>query len=335
MLSLFAKREEQSASHILILSNTAMGDTLWATPALRYLADTKPDTKITILTSKIGSEVFKRNPFITQVLISGKLSTNFKNIITIINTPFSETFNFHTAKRLEAYYGYLGSPRRYFGIYPECKGKRMLNDGIHSPEFESLHKIDMRILLLQRFLNLPPPKKQYRIEVFPNQTDQKVATKALKNIPVNKMVFIQPGASFPSKCWDPQNFAYLIKWLDDREYHCIFAGNAREEVLIDSITKGCKHVIKLGSRYSLLELAEILKQCRFIITNDTGPMHLAEAVNLPIFSFFWEENIIPAKPLITNYCKIYSTPSSKTYMSQPTPNKVISDICYAIENKLI
>ncbi|WP_395946342.1 glycosyltransferase family 9 protein [Caedibacter taeniospiralis] len=312
-----------------MLSNTAMGDTLWVTAALQYLHETSPKTRVTVLSSVIGGQALLNNPYIYELWIDQKsLFGKLRNFIAVLRTPFSETFNFHTSKRFIAYVGYLGSPGRYFGIYPECKASGILNGGIDSPEFETLHKIQMRIRLLAKYLNLnlPSPGNQYYLSVYPQQIDQEKAKVLIGYAQGKKYIFIQPGASIRAKQWHPDFFRQVVMWLDQNEFYCVFAGNQRELEPIEAITKGCKNVLKLGSHNMVMELAAVIDLCELVVTNDTGPMHIAEALNKAMLCFFWENHVIPAKPITKNRLKIYESKKTSDYITEPRPEEVIADI---------
>ena len=188
-------------------------------------------------------------------------------------------------------------------------------------------------MLFNRFLRLSKPKKQYYLGLYPGKNDQNTAQQILKPYQEKPLVFIQPGANLKIKKWHPEYFSKVTEWLDQRGYYCIFAGNIRETTEINQITKDCKNTIKLGSNNSLLVLASIIKQCEFVISNDTGPMHIAEALNKPIFSFFIKRHVIPAKPITTSFQKLYIAENNGGYLTSPKPDTVIKDIKEAIAQR--
>jgi len=305
-----------------------MGDTIWASAALSYLHEFAPTTRVTIFTSKIGAHVLQNNPHVTEILIDDKgIWHKLKNFYTIFTTPFSATFNFHSTTRLIGYLGYLGSPGKYYGIAPECKVKSILTAAINNPEYAKLHKVEMRILLLARFLGLPSPTKRYFLAVYPEARHALAAKKLIKYQPENKYVFLQVGANRKERQWHPLYFKQLVAWLDANGYICIFSGTPKEKALIAEITEHTTHTIKLGPRASILELASIIALCTFVVSNDTGPLHLAEALQKPMFCFFLEKNVVTSKPITANYLKLYiCNNDSADYIRIPTPEEVIQDI---------
>ena len=163
----------------MVLSTTAVSDTLWSIPAIKYLKENS-DFRVTILISNRSAGVLNSNPYIDKYLFNtSNFLTRLKNIFIIYFSTYHASFNFHVSKRLESYIGYLASPKKYYGIYPECKNPNVLTDGIRYAEFKNLHKIDMRISLFQRFLKLPQAQKQCYLEMFPTSTDYKVSKELL------------------------------------------------------------------------------------------------------------------------------------------------------------
>jgi ADP-heptose:LPS heptosyltransferase len=202
----------------------------------------------------------------------------------------------------------------------------LLTDGIYYNEYIKLHKTDMRISLLNRFLNLPYPKKQYYLEMFPGKEDLYHAKKLIKYNSSNRYIFIQPGASQMRKRWNPDNFRSIVSWLSNKGFICIFAGRKSEKELIYKITNNCANIILIGDENSMQRLSCIINLCDFIISNDTGPMHIAEAMNKPIFAFFADSHLDHAKPITSNFTKLYTCKMSEQYMDNPLPEIVIKDI---------
>ena len=103
------------------------------------------------------------------------------------------------------------------------------------------------------------------------------------------MVALHPGAKDSYKCWPKEKFIELGKLLQQKGISLLITGVKEEHDLISSIAAALP-----GSKYlpamSLRQFAAILKKMALVITNDTGPLHLAIAVQTPVLALFAPTN---------------------------------------------
>lgn len=95
-------------------------------------------------------------------------------------------------------------------------------------------------------------------------------------------VGIFPGSHASSRRWDPDRFAAVVRWLAGQGVRVIVFGGPGERELAAEVASGV--ALDLSGRTDLLLLAAGLEACDLLITNDTGPMHLAAAVGTPTLS---------------------------------------------------
>lgn len=102
-------------------------------------------------------------------------------------------------------------------------------------------------------------------------------------------IVLQPGARWATKCWPAPNFAKLVGRLAGEFPEARFAVMGAEEdrtrgELIQNAAP--ERVLNLCGRTSLPEMIEWLRLCKLMITNDTGPMHVAAAMGTPLIALF-------------------------------------------------
>jgi heptosyltransferase-2 len=102
-------------------------------------------------------------------------------------------------------------------------------------------------------------------------------------------VAIAAGASYGSaKCWPPDRFAEFASQLQsERDVEIILFGTPNELSVSDAIVRGmlCKP-INLTGRTPICDLPALLSQCHVFVGNDSGAMHVAAAVGLPVVAVF-------------------------------------------------
>ena len=103
------------------------------------------------------------------------------------------------------------------------------------------------------------------------------------------LVGINPGAFFgPAKRWLLSRYAQVAdRLIGALHADVIIFGSKAERPLAEEIARGMKHTpLILSGDTSLRQLIALLAQCRVVITNDSGPMHLAAALGLPVVAVF-------------------------------------------------
>jgi lipopolysaccharide heptosyltransferase II len=102
-------------------------------------------------------------------------------------------------------------------------------------------------------------------------------------------IAIQPGARWPNKRWPAESYAELVRLLAaaNPELHFAILGSAEDRSLGELITRGDgTRCIDLTGRISLPEMVEWIRLSKLMVTNDTGPMHIAAALGKPVVALF-------------------------------------------------
>lgn len=102
------------------------------------------------------------------------------------------------------------------------------------------------------------------------------------------VVGISPGSHAPSRQWDPENFAEVVRRLTRRGIPVVVFGGPGEADLIRFVSGG--RALEVGGRPDLPLLAAGLEQCALALVNDSGPMHVAAAVGTPTVALMGPSN---------------------------------------------
>jgi heptosyltransferase II len=104
--------------------------------------------------------------------------------------------------------------------------------------------------------------------------------------PPLRFLGLNPGAQYgPAKRWPPESFAAVARAVSSRAENCLWLalGSEGDEKLCADIARlAGGGVVNLAGKTSLLELMALLKLCRVLLTNDSGPMHVAAALGTPV-----------------------------------------------------
>jgi ADP-heptose:LPS heptosyltransferase len=115
--------------------------------------------------------------------------------------------------------------------------------------------------------------------------------------PGNYAVFV-PGSAQEAKCWPAHNFASLAeKMVSQFGFSIIVVGTNAEKSITEKIVSGANvQVIDLAGLTSLPELVALFRSAKIVVSNDTGPGHIAAALGVPLVMIFGPSNPVRLLP---------------------------------------
>lgn len=112
------------------------------------------------------------------------------------------------------------------------------------------------------------------------------------------LVVLHPGATDPERRWPAECFAEVGDALSRAGARVVVTGTAAERSLVREVVERMRrHALDTAGRLSLGGLAGLLHRARVVISNDTGPLHLAAAVGARTVGIYWCFNFINAAPM--------------------------------------
>jgi ADP-heptose:LPS heptosyltransferase len=136
--------------------------------------------------------------------------------------------------------------------------------------------------------------ERIRPEVVVLQSDLDEARSVLVNED-QPFIVIHPGATDRRRQWPIERFAAVGDVVADRGLAVYVTGTGDEKPLVDAVVEAMRRpVCNLCDKLSIGGMVGLLKMASLLITNDTGPMHLAEAVGSRTVGIYWGPNVITA-----------------------------------------
>lgn len=135
-------------------------------------------------------------------------------------------------------------------------------------------------------------------ELALTEADRREAERVLPARAGEPIVVLQPGATDPRRCWPAQRFAALGDLLAETGAQVVVNGSAAEAELVDAVVGAMRHpALGLAGKLGLGGLCGLLARARLLVSNDTGPLHLALALGVPCVGIFWLTNLVDGMPL--------------------------------------
>lgn len=148
-----------------------------------------------------------------------------------------------------------------------------------------VHAVD-RYLWLAPILGLDDGPPDFHVPIPPESTariDNLLHEHGLRDRP---FVVLVPGTIWPTKHWRVEGFAEVARHLRQRGWAIVLAGSASERRRCQAVAEMAGGIVDFSGRTALSELAALLRRAEMCVTNDSGSMHLAVALNRPVVSIF-------------------------------------------------
>jgi lipopolysaccharide heptosyltransferase II len=272
---------------ILIIRLSSIGDIVLTSPLIQLLRQKYPESTIDFVVKKALLDLVAHNPAIEHIYIFDK-SQGFKQLRDfkkqIRLAKYDLIIDIH--KNFRSLYLRTGSSARRIVKYKKYPFRRWLLVQLKINLFREVIPIAQRyITSLPEFRHIKKsPELNFQI---PGEVKKQVSEKW--SIAADKPIYgMAPGASFKTKRWTVEGFIAIARYIIDHLNGAIILfGNERDLAITSQITaKVSGEIIDSAGKCSLLETAALLDQCELIITNDTGLMHIATALDKKVVAIF-------------------------------------------------
>ena len=284
---------------ILFIKSSSLGDIFHAMPAFYLLSAACPGCRIDWLVNKNFAPVLEYvkkdlNNIIYFEREKLKTSGALKSIIKLVKSIRKErydmvidvqglirsslmTFVARAGKKIG-----FADPRERLSLFS-------YNKKIKLP-IELQHAIEKNAFLISRSLDTPYTVPDYVVP--PVEMYKSSALKLLKehNIDSEGYIAFAPGTRWETKCWPTHFFAAVADAINSvcPKLNILLVGAASDNKIADDIITECKisKPISLTGKTNLCVLVEVLRGAGALLTNDSGPMHIAAALRVPVFALF-------------------------------------------------
>ena len=270
----------------LIIRFSSIGDIVLTTPVIRCLKQQVKDAEVHYALKRNFSEVLEHNPYIDKKFF---LEDDLSSLISKLK---KENYDYIID---------LHHNQRTFIIKQRLRVKSF---SFNKLNFEKWLLVNFKINLMK---NLPPITERYcnilipllrgvdvrhmpdsrgvLSEIYTDLYSQSQVEGLLIDIHLTdkKLICIVPSSKHFTKTYPTELYAELINKFDKDKYSFALAGKGKDKINIDIIkSKTGNNVFDLCDKLNTLELFELIKKCRLVISGDTGPMHIAEAAGVPL-----------------------------------------------------
>lgn len=317
-----------------------LGDAVMASPVITLIKKRWPKAKLTLFGTESSLALFKHDPSADEFFILNKRESPFHHIYKLRDMKFDCAILL-THSFSSAWLFFRAHIPDRIGFSKDMR-KWLLTETIPYPKDSSK---EHHIKTYQRLMNQLGIDEEGVPELFISDEEAKWADSFLHERGIadgDLLIAINPSASYgPSKCWIEDYFHQVSERLvHEKKAHLIFIGDSKAYEKNNRICFGMENVFNLAGKTSIRELMALLKRCDLLLTNDSGPMHIACALDVPVVALFgstspkatgpYNKSIYIYKKVECSPCYKRECPIDFPCMKKIKPNEVYQ----AIESQL-
>jgi heptosyltransferase-2 len=309
---------EENTKKILIRGVNWIGDAILIIPAIRAIRNAYPQAHISLLIKPWVFDIFKQNPDINEIILYDERFKGFTGRLKLAKLLRLKKFNMAILLQNAfdaALISWLSRIPERIGYKRHWRGPLLTKAIPVDKEILKQHQVYYYLNLLKKIgLDSVEPQPYIYLTDDERRYAKKLLNTSLSTHHVSPVVGINPGATYGSaKRWLPERFAELIqRIINELNGSVIIFGSQSETEIVNKIVKevniqNTKHpsplaphlspILNMTGKTTLRELAALISECDVFITNDSGPMHMASALFVPIVAIFGSTDEAVTGPL--------------------------------------
>ena len=295
----------KNINKIAILRANALGDFLVTLPAIQAIRTEYPEAEIILL----------GRPWHKKFLVPGRTPVDRVIVVPVMEGIRNEINELTDIALHEKFFDEM--QKEHFDIAIHFQGNGIsanpflnrlnagLTAGLTTGNAESIDRAIpfyyyqsevLRYLEVAALIDAKTDCIEPRINIL--KEDEEEIKGLLNFLDQKPFVVLNPFAADIRRTWPAKNFMSLADWLTKKNIEVVFTGSEEEREAVDLIISGMKHkALNSCGTVSMGGLAAILQNALMVISGDTGPLHLARAVNTPTVGIYWAPNLINWGPL--------------------------------------
>jgi lipopolysaccharide heptosyltransferase II len=283
---------KSNLNKILVINLGGIGDVVLSLPALQTLRRGYPQSKIYCLVIKDCEEILLRYKFLDKIYSYASLKEFFKILFFLRKEKFDLVINLRTlaskigALKMRFIISFI---RPIYKIGRDTEGRGYFWDlKLMEKNIATMHDRDYDLALI-RLLGINSEEKEIILEI--ETKDRFYISCFLRQhgiLPQDLLIGIHAGARWQSRCWPIENFLRLTESLI-KKYNPKFVliGSNKEKKIFKKFKRRYSdRLVSAIGKTDFGKLLALIERCDLLITNNSGPMHLAAILKRPLIAIF-------------------------------------------------
>lgn len=301
MLGKVKKLPREGMNRILIRGTNWIGDAIMTLPAVASVRATYPKSHIAMLVKPAVADVYRLFSDLDEILIYENKFDNPTGVVKLARTLKDQRFDaailLQNAIEAAIIAFLAGIPKRA-GFDSDARGLLLTNRVHCTKEIKKVHQIDYYLEMVKA-LGCVDTNRELHMETKINIPEAGNTLRKFVRDEKKPVIGIAPGATYgPAKKWLPDRFAAVADRLS-RDFSAqviMMGGKADAETALEVQKSAGVEFINLCGKTTVREAVYLISQCRLFISNDSGLMHVAGALNVPTVAIFGSTNPITTAP---------------------------------------
>lgn len=309
-------------TRILLIRRRYLGDIVLLGSVLRNLRLHWPGAHLTVLTEAAFAGVLAMNPDVNGALTFPRGLTDWFGFVRALRRArFTHVLDFDNTDKTALATRLTGAPvRATFDreLIPFRHPRVYTHRAKVTNAFYDSHHITETYLALPAVIGVPLVSRE--VQLVPHPEDVAEVQRFLPHY--GKKLLVHPGSRSEHRIWPPERFATVCDRLqDDLGAQVYLTAGPRERGLLESIRKSAhSHLVVSEAPRTIGGLAALVAQFDGFLCHDSGPMHVAAAVGIPVVALFGSQNATIWRPLGQRHTVLQTTlPCACIGADAPTP----------------
>lgn len=282
------------ARNILIIKLRSIGDVILATPVIENLRNAYPEATIDFLTERPCYPIIKSHPDLNEVIVFNR--TYIQNLSW--HKSLRENLGFFKKLRDKKYdlvFDLFGNPRSaLFALATGAKhrvgfafrGRKYAYNKIVQPRGDQVHEVLFNLDALKE-IGIPIESTKLFVEVDDINSAYIESYWQEKGLVSKAVIGVNASGGWYTKRWPLQSFAKLADLLiENHQVKILLLWGPGEKQDAEAIANMMQREAMLAPQSDLNKLAAILSRIDLLVSNDSGPMHLAAAAGTPVVGIY-------------------------------------------------
>lgn len=309
---------------ILIVKPSALGDIVLALPALAALHDSFPQAQISWLASPEFIPFLEGHPYLKEVLpFERRKMAHFwrsrasrrilRDLIHDLRVrKFDVAFDFQGLLR-SALTCRLSRASQRFGPANGREGAPWFYTRTVRPDAQSMHLVDHYLAMVEAGGGTRPLEPQFLFPPYAVASEQVEQWRTQQGIEAGRYVVMVPGSAHNDKCWPVDRFSVLADRIQKQyQMPVLLVGTQGERATAERMQSLARSpIISLVGSTDLPELVCLMREAGLVISNDTGPGHIAAGLGVPLVMLFSWSNPARIYPYGRTECMVAVEPFAR------------------------
>ncbi len=282
--------EGKKIRKIGIFQTSFIGDSVLTTPLVQKTAKLFPEAKIVVITRPQTEDIFRPMKEVDEIILNEKKGLNqilgvWKTAKAIEKSGIDLLLVPHRGFRSALIAWLSGVPIRIG--FTSSEGRFLYTKTV--PFNWMIHDAERNLSLLHGIVKENFKAEKLNMQYAPSAEENVARLMKDFNLEGKTLIGIHPGSAWPTKCWPFENYVELVSRIQvELNLQAVIIGGGQKDAEMGE--KLCQlsqgHAANLCNKTSLADLMALMKHFKLFVTNDSGPMHIATAFNVPTLAIF-------------------------------------------------